>query len=91
MLAAGALNDLLGVPVGQIHEEAIPVDGSLQGGDLLGRDIAHHVAAIVPGLVVVVGPSSHAAQRATFHPLDAAHSFQQRIHVVFRWFHDAKI
>jgi hypothetical protein len=90
-LAAGALNDLVGILPGQLHEEAVSLDGRLQSGDLLGGHIADHVATFLPRLMVVVGPSDQAADLAAFHPLNAAHPFQQGMNVPSCWVHAEKI
>ena len=73
MFRPGEADHFIDVLVGQRHKTGMAIDGGLQVGDLVARDIADLVAPVLPRLMIEVLPSLHLADRSTFHPFDLAH------------------
>lgn len=78
---AGALDNGVGVGLGEFEELLVAGDGFLEVAPAFARDVANHIASLFPSLVVVMGPPAHRAELTPFHFLDAGDLFQQ----VFRF------
>ena len=73
-------DDRLSVLLGEFLITVIALDGLLNGGGLIPRDIAGKVFAAFPGLVLVIGALgsfTHDGQFATFHALDLSDLFEE--------------
>ena len=67
--------------MGECEESAIALDGLEERDGLFGADVARDIAAVAPGLVVVVVASGHAAERAALHARDPGDALQQGMEV----------
>ena len=55
------LDHFVRILLGELDELMVTVDGLLERIPFVGRNVAHYVFSIVPGLVVVVGAVPHSA------------------------------
>ncbi len=78
MSLAGEADDFIGIGRRQFDIASVAVDGFLELGDTLARDVPDNVASFFPGLMVVIGPGPHRAKFPPLHPGDEGHLTQKR-------------
>ena len=74
------VDDLLGVLLGQFLKPVITVDGFLNGGGLIVRDVTRKIFAVFPDLELVVSPFwtlAHDGEFAPFHAVDLSDLLEQ--------------